>query len=81
MSSISLLCIRVGRAPAGQHDVTGAELGQIRRRVQTDRTEATGDQIAPIARGCSGFGIWHTILPICRACCMRRNAALASVSG
>ena len=43
-----LLGIRVGRAPAGQHDVSGTELGQIRRRVQTDRAESTGDQIAPI---------------------------------
>ncbi len=43
------LCVRIGRAPAGQHDVTGTELGQIGRRVQADRTESTGDQIAPIA--------------------------------
>ncbi len=43
------LCLRIGRAPAGQHDVTGAELGQIGRRVQADSTESTGDQIAPIA--------------------------------
>src|ERR1700730_40357 len=41
-------CVRVGRAPAGQYDVTGTELGQIRRGVQTDRAESTGDQIAPI---------------------------------
>ncbi len=75
------LRIRIGRAPTGQHDVTGAELGQIRRRVQTDRTETTGDQIAPITARRSGFGIWQTILPMCRACCMRRNAVLASASG
>ena len=42
------LCVRVGLTPAGQHDVAGPELGQVRRRVQTDGTESTGDQIAPI---------------------------------
>ena len=30
------LRIRIGRAPAGQHDVTGPELGQMGRRVQAD---------------------------------------------
>ena len=43
------LCVRIGRAPAGQHDVTGPELGQIGRRVQAECAEAAGDQIAPIA--------------------------------
>ena len=43
------LCVRIGLAPAGQHDVAGPELGQVRRRVQAECTEATGDQIAPIA--------------------------------
>ena len=38
----------IGRPPTGQHNVTGTELGQIRRRMQADRAEPAGDQIAPI---------------------------------
>ena len=40
-------CVR--STPTGQHDVTGSELGQIRRRMQADRTESAGDQIAPVS--------------------------------
>ena len=43
------LCVRIGHAPAGQHDVTGPQLGQMGRRVQAECTEAAGDQIAPVA--------------------------------
>ncbi len=43
------LCLRVGSAPAGQHEVTGSALGQIRRRMQADRAESAGDQIASIS--------------------------------
>jgi hypothetical protein len=42
------LCVRIGRAPTRQYDVTGPELSQIGRRVQTECAEAAGDQIAPI---------------------------------
>ncbi len=43
-----LLGCRIGRPPAGQDDVSGAELRQIRCRVQAERAEAAGDQVAPI---------------------------------
>ena len=42
------LGVGIGGASAGQHDVPGAELGQIRRGVQADRTESTGDQVAAV---------------------------------
>lgn len=71
----------IGGTPTGQNNVPGAELGQVRRRVQTDGAESAGDQIGPIGLGVSGFGTCRTILPMCRACCMRRNAARASVTG
>ena len=43
-----LLGAGIGRPPAGQDDVSGTELRQIRRRVQPERAEAAGDQVAPI---------------------------------
>lgn len=42
------LRVRIGAAPASQHDVAGPELGQIRRCVQADRAQPAGDQIGPI---------------------------------
>ena len=45
------LGVRVGRPPTGQYELACPELGQIRRRVQTDRTQAAGDQVAPIGLG------------------------------
>ncbi|CAM5707108.1 hypothetical protein MAUB1S_11645 [Mycolicibacterium aubagnense] len=42
------LCVGIGLASAGQHDVTGAQLGQVRRRVQAERAQTTGDQVRPI---------------------------------
>ncbi len=39
-------------AAAGQHDVAGTELSQMRRCVQTESTDTTGDQIGPIALRC-----------------------------
>ncbi|SHT76128.1 Uncharacterised protein [Mycobacteroides abscessus subsp. abscessus] len=46
------LRIGVGRTTAGQHDVPGTQLSQVGRGVQTDRAEATGDQIGPIRPRC-----------------------------
>ncbi len=46
-----LLRVRVGRAPAGQHEIAGAELGQVRRGVQADRAETAGDQVRAISLG------------------------------
>src|ERR1700753_150173 len=43
-----LLRLRARLPSAGQHDVAGPELGEVRRRAQTDGTAPTGDQIAPI---------------------------------
>ena len=43
------LYVRIGHTPAGQHDVTSAELGQMGRREEAECTHAAGDQIGPIS--------------------------------